>query len=1641
MRVSAEWFLVCLPIQLNVNMSSQGTFPACNNRSVSNDNEANACSTEKSDSFSTFSVQSEIHNPKQKGKDKYRKNRQSRRTERLKNMRKNGNVNNVPKVDVPKKVQNSDKFSKYHHQSGVEFVEQSLLEHVYPASVLEFAKSKLLSVGSNVQTTKIMEILETLGMLAITLPSIDDPKVVAVQLALGLRTMMKGSITETILSQQKTIEQIKTLFGYNIFSFQSGDIDADSASWLKYLPNLKDNWEKVRHAPVFGKISTLVSIATSIGLCSVTNLNWSFRGVELFKMNAMSKHHTAMDLVGAVLDTVICFLEGGYQCFKEGSFKPFFFSDDESTKFDELYFPLIEAHEHAMIFNLHSKPVTVKGKTRCLNDLEYGQLLDEAIDMAQGLFKSAKGTWQQNIFEKRLDILVKNRAAYNAKRIDGSMRFAPFTVYIWGDSGRGKSSVAQILMADLLRAAGVDPDPKNTAIIKESDKYDSSLKGHTYGIFYDDCGNTNPQFLDKSPTDRILDINNNMTTYANKADLHEKAKIEIRPRVFIITSNLALRCHACIGSMNAFSIIRRADVHLYLEAKPEFAMPDGRLDSHKVFEAFPGDDMANDVWNFDIYTPRDSAHGGNQNGLMHIDGTQNTRKRSLNETLRFCTTACKKHFNAQRALIRKGENLVASRNYCDRCDLAHSICQCETEEQVSMAETYEFLRDQIDSIGNGMNSILNYLPRKVFLNNLITNLYCLLNVRSLIAFERKLRRILLAVYLLTFFLSAKLERYQVISLMALSTMFHALMYVGLLGRWREDRIRDLALRMDITSDLFRSIRESKLCKFIASCAVAGIMYKLVCTLQTVASVHQSVLAPESYDEVCVRDAEENPWASATVEELHVSDRSATMTTDQMIHKISKNLCHATFVENEFQQTCDILALGGNVFLMPYHVWKNRNEMQALIVRNEGNFNSSFKARVSRSHMTPIRGLDLCIVSITSGGIFSDIRHFFPESLTASGSGLFLYKNRDGKMQCDKVKLTYTKNSESGGPGFTYTLPFNTFTGLCMGVAVADYAKCCIASLHLRGITNTPHGKGVILPRHLIDEAIEDATDTWVGAFPLVSNGTFPTRKYDKQVLVSRNIHPNSPLNYLPKHSVIEYIGQDNRRVTYTKSEVVDTPISSIVTEVTGVENNFGPPKFRQNRMWQASLQHSANPSVGLKGDAVAWAVNDYLTGVLNVFTSDAHRDWIKEELKPLTPMETLCGKDGKRFIDAIKKGTSMGYPLSGAKSRYIRLLDPELYPEFSCPAEMDPIVVKEAARMEELLLSGERAYFMFKACVKDEPTKKSSEKVRVFQASEAAAQLIIRKYFLPICRLLSLFPLVSECAVGVNAQGPEWDALAKHMSKHGENRILAGDYSKYDLRMPAQLIVAAFDILITIAKVCGQYSPDDIKIMRGVAAEIAYSCVSYNGDLIIHSGSNPSGQNLTVYINCLDNSIQLRAGYYTMAPKNKCLRPFRKACAVMTYGDDVKGSVAKGCDWFNHISYARYLAENDIIFTMPDKESTPTEYMSDKDADFLKRKNIYNPDTGLIHGALDENSIFKSLHSVMKSDVVSLIDQSAGNIDGALREWWQHGKGVYEIRRKQMQEVASKAGITHLCTLLDETYEDRLHHFYQRYGGDPGLCE
>ena len=819
------------------------------------------------------------------------------------------------------------------------------------------------------------------------------------------------------------------------------------------------------------------------------------------------------------------------------------------------------------------------------------------------------------------------------------------------------------------------------------------------------------------------------------------------------------------------------------------------------------------------------------------------------------------------------------------------------------------------------------------------------------------------------------------------------------------------------------------CLVIASLYALSQIWKAVQVVPTA----QGNLAPTSMVEIKERDAEVNPWAGAFTAPMPCSDKSKTTTPDQLEGRVFENLCHMHIQvddsgkERHFE--CDAFFPKSNVALVPQHMWITDDVKAKFTRHSPTDIGGNFECFLYRKNSVDIPNTDLSLVWVPNGGDWKDLTDYLPLDRFADVPARLIYKKADGtsaksklRMECGDV-TTYAASFF----GAKYDLTFETFEGLCMAPIVTETKGPLIGGFHLGGKNGETRGCCGLLTSGQFEKAFEA-----LGKKPNVvlakSAGTIPTKLYDVQFFESTDIHPKSPINFLPHGTNCKYYGQVKGRVTY-KTEVNETVISKHVEDVCGVPQKWGGPKFGTWQPWQASLQFSTKPSCGIEGSLLEKASEDYTKTILEMLDDIPG---LTVDVRPLTEMEVICGRDGIRFIDKMPPSTSIGYPLSGPKSNFMTLCDPEDYPTHQCPAILDQRFWDHAYEMEELYLQGLRAYPIFKACLKDEPTKLDKDKVRVFQGAPIALQLLIRKYYLPIARILSMLPLTSECAVGINAQGPEWDQLAKHVATYGKERILAGDYSKYDLRMPAQVMFAAFRIMMDIGRHCG-YSERDLAIMEGIATDVCYPLMAYNGDLIQHYGSNPSGQNLTVYINSIVNALLFRCAYYHICKNRKDLPEFRNVCSLITYGDDAKSSVEEAFPEFNHIAVAKFLEDRDMKFTMPDKTSNPTPYMHDDEADLLKRANIYSEDTGMIMGALDEDSIFKSLHAVLRSKAITPEQQAMQNIDGALREWFAYGRDHYEMRREQMLEVAKRADIAHGCTVLYESYDDRLQTWKERY--------
>jgi hypothetical protein len=799
---------------------------------------------------------------------------------------------------------------------------------------------------------------------------------------------------------------------------------------------------------------------------------------------------------------------------------------------------------------------------------------------------------------------------------------------------------------------------------------------------------------------------------------------------------------------------------------------------------------------------------------------------------------------------------------------------------------------------------------------------------------------------------------------------------------------------------------------------------------------QGNLDPKSDADIAERDAEDNPWLNVESVPFPRTLEAGTATSDQVIESMKTNLVGVK---------ADRYGMLGfficsNVMILPKHFLDahNTNDIEVKINRStkKGCVGQEFRDKISKNFSYHIPGTDFALCWVTNGGAFKDFRKFLPLSkeIPMTPAKFVTRDVLDPELKVDK---TLTSRSRLIGHtlakfyGCTYQLSFKTQKGMCMSPVISDQKGASIIGFHLGG-KEFLGGCGILTLEQVedginklqeIDGILLSASSKRYNFHP--NMGTFTNYTFGQKIVKDKEIHYKSATKFLPEGSNIEVFGATNDMAT-PRSSVKDTLISDIVTKVTGFENKWGPPQMTGpgKYPYQASLLHSANPSMPI-GSLMEKAVKDYKSVIPEV----KKRSPKLFKCKPLDKIEVVSGIPGCKFIDKMNFNTSPGYPFKGSKHKFLVPVYDPIYGHYAQPMTFVQSIWDEVDECERQLREGERCFAIWKACLKDEPTKKTKDKVRVFQSAPLPIQIMVRKYFLPIVRIIQMNPLAFECAVGVNAESPEWMQLWSWAISKGIDRILAGDHSKYDLRMAAQSTSAAFDCIIEIARHCEGYEEEDIELMKLMATEIIYPLINYNGDLIQLFGGNPSGQNLTVILNSVVNSLLLRACFFSIYPDKN----FRDYCAFITYGDDVMGSVAAECDKFNHLTFAEFLERHDMKFTMPDKEAKATKYMHESECDFLKRSNRYNPDLGCSTGVLSEESIFKRLHSVKASKELSDEMHSATNIDSSIRDWFYYGREHYEKRRKQMQEIAKEAGISHLCLNLDKTYDDFVHIWHQKY--------
>lgn len=750
---------------------------------------------------------------------------------------------------------------------------------------------------------------------------------------------------------------------------------------------------------------------------------------------------------------------------------------------------------------------------------------------------------------------------------------------------------------------------------------------------------------------------------------------------------------------------------------------------------------------------------------------------------------------------------------------------------------------------------------------------------------------------------------------------------------------------------------------------------------------------------------ENVWSDHDAKQVRfsVSDMSASwagLSWDNIHAKVKWNTAHATlrkkgFITNRVVHT-RMLCISSRVYLINRHAWIEGSEITMLYESNNHGVTANivFPADSVRTYIVPES--DLMAVEVIHAPVRKNLIPLVPiEPFKGTAGGMYLVRHPDGVERLAVANIRYGGSldiTEGTCADVYYSKPSRqTIAGEC-GSPLFGRVNSAVMLLGMHVAGNGPYAAAIVFTQDMLADIMRQFT------FSRVCTGA-PQMKVGEVEQFVGPTHFKSHTHFETGTAVV--VGSDPTFRPKGDSKVGPTYIAHAMAKL-GVTTDKKAPNLKSYVPFKLALQDllKTNRTVDVK--LLESCAQDYVAEVL----PHLPEGW--EDDVHFYPLDTaINGSDGVAYVDALNKNTSAGAPVNCSKRRFMT---------FDAPTgrwHLTTDMLQAVDSVNEAYSQKQRASPIFMAHLKDQaiPEKKVlAEKVRVFVGGPMAWTIAVRQRLLWFIRLAQCNRLLFELGAGTVAQSTEWGHIYDYLTSFGKDRIVAGDFAKFDKRMGSCFILYAYWIIVQFAAAAGM-AQDDIDEIWCVAEDTAFAFTNFNGDLMMFMGSNPSGHPLTVIVNSLVNSLYMRYVFRQVAPVPE-RSSFKKHVRLYTYGDDNIMGVKRGSDWFNHTVIAKKLSEIGVEYTMADKESKSVPFISIDDASFLKRKWRYDVDVKARLAPLEEESIKSSLLiGVMNKDTVPEA-HSVAVIQGALNEYFFHGKEKFNEWRRKFSQVIIDEGLS-----------------------------
>jgi len=1381
-------------------------------------------------------------------------------------------------------------------------------------------------------------------------------------------------------------------------------------------------FDKLKETAMYKKLYKLLLYILSTGLLSGVNVSFESLNFSKFEAEAVKNTHRAgIDMFHCMLDTILFVCDRGMVYMHTGDKSIFLQSGSSYEKWIGTANRLIRDSKFLSNPEPHG-----------INKFTFISELKDAIEKGKSILRFTAGLdkFEKTYLARTLSDLQLIESEELTRKNSQMPRKDPFAVLVHGSSSICKSQLKQILFYHYGKFFDLPTGAEYMYTRCPTDEYWSGFNSTQWCIVMDDIAFLKPNGEVDPTLKEMLQVKNSVPYCPPQAALEDKGRTPVRAELLIGTTNTKnLNLHAYFAC--PFAIARRLSYIITAHIKPKYSKLGFMADSKLIPVTDEGTYM--NIWDFEVSIPvpsKDEEIDSQQTKYVSV-----AKFDEINDLLAWYIGVAKEHAASQEKALN-ADNTMSDVEICKACYRSMSWCACEevlpfaaqAESEVSEPE------EDYSSYPWDFQLRLWFYSKIILASRNEYPEFLLSKIPELGGFYFPLV-VLAYVMLFTFPLVTIPIGVTVYS--AHMVFIHFWILIGAWYSWSLGDAWKYKLLFTICGHrhstyrlLFKlatqRVRQNhlsqphliKLGVFLTSVSVVfalRTLWKQFTPSMEEQSTFGSVPTPMEVEKPTFYY--QDPYINTGVEISGASRCVQNDSVSTLAEKATAKLILRFDEDSTLAMATTAFNVHGTIWMLNKHALREGDGKLDVIIDDITQNVSRNISRVTfeQSDIRTIQGTDLAFIEIRALPPGKSLIKYFPIEPIKGGrySGKYHTITKNGERSVNILKDIHAGTCPVFKiPGFHGKSAEQTVSGDCGSVALVDIGTSQV----LIGSHTCANSTRAIFAQAITQKMVQSAVDSYkpqvdVGPAP-ISAGPY------KRKLVP--LHHKSSLRFIPKGTATVMGSFDGYRPKH-KSKVSKTFIRDYVTKDGEYEDICGAPDMTW-KPWNLAITDMTKPDYSFKNSILDECEEAFLNDILNNLGDKVN------QLEVYTQDVALNGAEGVTFVDRLNICTSAGNPFKKSKKHFITL------DENNKIVALNPVIQDRVDAIEEAYSEGKRFNPQFCAHLKDEPTpmkKVLLGKTRVFTGGEFAWSVVVRKFLLSHIRLIQNNPFVFEAMPGVVAQSTEWWKLYRYITKHGLHRMVCGDYGKFDKKMCAAFILAAFNILIGMAKKAG-WNAEQLTTLRCIGYDTAFAHIDFNGDYISVQG-NPSGHPLTVIINCLVNSLYMRYAFRMITTRP--LSDFQKLVALATYGDDNAMGVSEEIPEFNHTSISQELGKIGVVYTMAEKEAESVPYIHIADSSFLKRKFVFDHDVGAVVAPLEHASIHKMLTSCLKSDSLSHEAHAICVIETALREYFFYGKVKFLERRKYFQQLVENLDLSDwVKDSTFPTYSQLVRDFWMRFG-------